>query len=101
MTPEQARPGTRVSQRIGAGHGLGPRPFPPLYVPVDEVRGRRFLRVSLPASNPKQQQRYAIWAMCQVALSWYGASQQSDQRLGTKSPRMWASVRELEDGRVV
>src|SRR5215207_6679996 len=33
-------------------------------------RGRVILRTSPHASNPKQQQRYVVWAMCQISQSW-------------------------------
>jgi hypothetical protein len=41
-----------------------------------EVRLTRILGSSLPASNPKQQQRYAVWGMCHTSQSWYAASQE-------------------------
>ena len=43
------------------------------------------LRSSPPASNTKQQQRYAVWAMCHTLQSCYATSQQSRQRPRTAS----------------
>ena len=41
-------------------------------------------------SNPKQQQRYAVWAMCQNAQFWYGASQEQAEAQNRVPHRRWA-----------
>jgi hypothetical protein len=41
-----------------------------------ELRLTEILGSSLPASNSKQQQRYAVWGMCHTSQSWYAASQE-------------------------
>src|ERR687894_1042794 len=64
-------------------------------LPLYRVLGR-----TLCASNHKQRQRYVVWVMCQNAQCWYGASQNSGQRLGDRPPRTCTRGWELEDGRV-
>ena len=44
-----------------------------------ELRLTEILGSSLPASNPKQQQRYAVWGMCHTSQSWYAASQEQTE----------------------
>jgi hypothetical protein len=49
------------------------------------------LRSSLRASNQKQQQRYAVWVMCQTLQSCYAASQQERAEAQNRVPqRRWA-----------
>src|SRR5687768_12317978 len=55
-----------------------------------ELRNDGVLGSWLPASNPKQQQRYAVWAMCQNAQFWYGASQEQAEAKNRVPHRRWA-----------
>src|SRR5215211_5008622 len=54
-----------------------------------EVRRHGVLRSSLPASNSKQRQIYAVWGMCHNTQIWYGTPK-SRQRPSTAFRRRWA-----------